>query len=298
MDIRELKYFIAVAESGSISKAAEKLYITQPNLSRQLQKLEDDLGQKLLVRGNKSTTLTEAGRLLYKRATEISELVEKTQSELKSDGDRISGTVCIGGGESYAVALIAMAAKRVEDRYPDVRFNFFSGDTDAVTEKLDNGLVDFGILIEPSDVSKYNSLRLPLTDRWGVLMKKDSPLAEKSYVTREDLDGIPLIFSAHAFKKNAVTEWFKKSVSEFNVTATYNLLYNASLMVEQGLGYAVGLDGIINTTGDSVLCFRPFEPLLETNLYVTWKKHGELPRAAKAFLDSLTDLLSDKSQKD
>lgn len=293
MDIKELRYFIAVAECGSISKAAEKLFTTQPNLSRQLMKLEEETGQKLLIRGNKKSELTEAGRLLYKRATEITELVDRTHSELRSDGDEVFGTVCVGGGESYAVGLIAKAAKEVSDMFPGIKFDFFSGDTDAVTEKLEKGLIDFGILIEPSNLEKYNSLRLPLTDKWGILMRKDSPLSEKEYITKEDLNGLPLLFSVHSFKKNNVTAWFCKDLDKLNVVATYNLIYNASLMVEQGMGYAVGLKGIINTSGDSTLCFRPFFPILETHLDVAWKKNGELSKASKIFLERLISDLSE-----
>lgn len=293
MDIKELRYYIAVAECGSISKAAEKLFTTQPNLSRQLMKLEEETGQKLLIRGNKKSELTEAGRLLYKRATEITELMDRTHSELRSDGDEVFGTVCIGGGESYAVGLIAKAAKEVSDMFHGIKFDFFSGDTDAVTEKLEKGLIDFGILIEPSNLEKYNSLRLPLTDKWGILMRKDSPLSEKEYITKEDLNGLPLLFSVHSFKKNNVTAWFCKDLDKLNVVATYNLIYNASLMVEQGMGYAVGLKGIINTSGDSTLCFRPFFPILETHLDVAWKKNGELSKASKIFLERLISDLSE-----
>ena len=293
MELKELRYFITVAECGSISKAAEKLFTTQPNLSRQLMKLEEETGQKLLIRGNKKSELTEAGRLLYKRATEITELMDRTQSELRSDGDEVFGTVCIGGGESYAVGLIAKAAKEVSDMFPGIKFDFFSGDTDAVTEKLDKGLIDFGILIEPSNLEKYNSLRLPLTDKWGILMRKDSHLSEKEYITKEDLNGLPLLFSVHSFKKNNVTAWFCKDLDKLNVVATYNLIYNASLMVEQGMGYAVGLKGIINTSGDSTLCFRPFFPILETHLDVAWKKNGELSKASKIFLERLISDLSE-----
>ena len=183
MEIRELNYFIAVAECGSISKAAQKLFITQPNLSRQLQKLEAELGQKLLMRSNKSTELSDAGKLLYKRAKEITELASKTREEISSDSGELVGTVSIGGGESYAVELIARAAKETISYHPGIKFDFFSGDTDAVTDKLDKGLIDFGILIEPSDLTKYNSLRLPLKDTWGILARNDSPVAYRSCVT-------------------------------------------------------------------------------------------------------------------
>ena len=292
MEIRELNYFIAVAECGSISKAAQKLFITQPNLSRQLQKLEDELGQKLLIRGNKNTELSDAGKLLYKRAKEITELASKTRDELSSDNGELAGTVSIGGGESYAVELIARAAKDMKDDHPRVKFDFFSGDTDAVTEKLDKGLIDFGILIEPSDLTKYNSLRLPLKDTWGILARNDSPVANKSFVTPKDLQDLPLIFSVHSFKKNAITEWFDKTPEKLNVVATYNLLYNASLMVKQGIGYAVGLDKIVSTSSESGLKFIPFEPRLETHLDVAWKKSAVLSRTSETFLKYLKNTLA------
>lgn len=292
MEIRELNYFIAVAECGSISKAAQKLFITQPNLSRQLQKLEEELGQKLLIRGNKNAELSDAGKLLYKRAKEITELASKTRDELSSDNGELAGTVSIGGGESYAVELIARAAKDMKDDHPRVKFDFFSGDTDAVTEKLDKGLIDFGILIEPSDLTKYNSLRLPLKDTWGILARDDSPVANKSFVTPKDLQDLPLIFSVHSFKKNAITEWFDKTPEKLNVVATYNLLYNASLMVKQGIGYAVGLDKIVGTSSESGLKFIPFEPRLETHLDVAWKKSAVLSRTSETFLKYLKNTLA------
>lgn len=292
MEIRELNYFIAVAECGSISKAAQKLFITQPNLSRQLQKLEEELGQKLLIRGNKNTELSDAGKLLYKRAKEITELASKTRDEISSDNGELAGTVSIGCGESYAVELIARAAKDMKDDHPRVKFDFFSGDTDAVTEKLNKGLIDFGILIEPSDLTKYNSLRLPLKDTWGILARDDSPVANKSFVTPKDLQDLPLIFSVHSFKKNAITEWFDKIPEKLNVVATYNLLYNASLMVKQGIGYAVGLDKIVGTSSESGLKFIPFEPRLETHLDVAWKKSAVLSRTSETFLKYLKNTLA------
>lgn len=293
MEIRELNYFIAVAECGSISKAAQKLFITQPNLSRQLQKLEEELGQKLLIRSNKSTELSDAGKLLYKRAKEITELASKTREEISSDSGELVGTVSIGGGESYAVELIARAAKETISDHPGIKFDFFSGDTDAVTDKLDKGLIDFGILIDPSDLTKYNSLRLPLKDTWGILARNDSPVAYRSCVTPKDLKDLPLIFSVHSFKKNAITEWFGIDPEKLNVVATYNLLYNASLMVKQGIGYAVGLDKIVGTSSDSGLKFIPFEPKLETHLDVAWKKSTVLSRTSETFLKYLKNTLAE-----
>ncbi len=291
MELRELKYFLAVAREQSISKAASSLFVTQPNLSRQMQNLEKEVGQRLFIRGTRKITLTEAGRLLYKRAEEIIELYNKTETELNKPITDIGGDIYIGGGESYVMGLIAKAAHEVQKDYPNVKFHLFSGDMVAVSEKLDKGLIDFGIFIEPADLSKYDYLRLPLTDTWGVLMRKDSPLAGKKYITPEDLRDEPLIRSKHSLGKSIISDWFKKSADELNIVATYNLLYNASILVEEGIGYAVGLDKIINTSGDSNLCFVPFYPKLESRLDIAWKKYQVFTKGAEIFLKKLQEIL-------
>lgn len=290
MELRELKYFLAVAREQSISKAASSLFVTQPNLSRQMQNLEKEVGQRLFIRGTRKITLTEAGRLLYKRAEEIIELYNKTETELNKPITDIRGDIYIGGGESYVMGLIAKAAHEVQKDYPNVKFHLFSGDMVAVSEKLDKGLIDFGIFIEPADLSKYDYLRLPLTDTWGVLMRKDSPLAGKKYITPEDLRDEPLIRSKHSLGKSIISDWFKKSADELNIVATYNLLYNASILVEEGIGYAVGLDKIINTSGDSNLCFVPFYPKLESRLDIAWKKYQVFTKGAEIFLKKLQEI--------
>lgn len=287
MELRELKYFLAVAREESISKAAETLFVTQPNLSRQMQNLEREIGQQLFIRGSRKITLTAAGSLLRKRAEEIVELYNKTESELSAPITDISGDIYIGGGESYALQLIAKAAREVREEYPNVHFHLYSGDMATVAERLDKGLIDFGIFIEPADLTKYDYLRLPLTDTWGVLMRKDSPLAEKEYITPEDLWDKPLIRSKHSLWKSIITDWFCKSSEELNIVATYNLLYNASLLVEEGIGYAVSLDKIINTSGNSNLCFRPLFPKLESHLDIAWKKYQVFPKCAEIFLKKL-----------
>lgn len=291
MELRELKYFLAVAREQSISKAASSLFVTQPNLSRQMQNLEKEVGQRLFIRGTRKITLTEAGRLLYKRAEEIIELYNKTETELNKPITDMGGDIYIGGGESYVMGLIAKAAHEVQKDYPNVKFHLFSGDMVAVSEKLDKGLIDFGIFIEPADLSKYDYLRLPLTDTWGVLMRKDSPLAGKKYITPEDLRDEPLIRSKHSLGKSIISDWFKKSADELNIVATYNLLYNASILVEEGIGYAVGLDKIINTSGDSNLCFVPFYPKLESRLDIAWKKYQVFTKGAEIFLKKLQEIL-------
>lgn len=295
MEIRELKYFLAVAKEKSISKAAEALFVTQPNLSRQMQNLEKEIGQQLFIRGSRTITLTEAGQLLRKRAEEIIELYNKTENELSTPVTDISGDVYIGGGESYALKLIAQAARDVQSEYPNIRYHIFSGDSATISERLDKGLIDFGIFIEPFDLSKYDHLRLPLYDTWGVLMRKDSPLAEKEYITPEDLWDKPLIRSRQSLGKNIVSDWFVKSTDELNIVATGNLLYNMSLLVEEGLGYAVSLDKIINTTGNSDLCFRPLYPKLISHLDIAWKKYQVFPKCSEIFLKRLSEILSEKN---
>lgn len=291
MELRELKYFLAVAREQSISKAAEALFVTQPNLSRQMQNLEKELGQQLFVRGARKITLTEAGQLLRTRAEEIMELYVKTENELSTPITDISGDIHIGGGESYVMGLIAKAAHSVSREYPNVKYHLFSGDSVTVSERLDKGLIDFGIFIEPFDLSKYDYLRLPLSDTWGVLMRKDSPLSLKEHITPEDLWDKPLLLSRQTFGKNMISEWFRKPAEQLNVVATGNLLYNISLMVEEGMGYAVCLDKIIRTDGDSKLCFRPLYPELKSHLDIAWKKYQVFPKCTEIFLQRLQEIL-------
>ncbi len=291
MELRELKYFLAVTKEQSISKAAQALFVTQPNLSRQMQNLEREIGKQLFIRGTKKITLTEAGRLLRKRAEEILELYNQTEAELNTPIADVSGDIYIGGGESYVMGLIAKAAHCVQKEFPNVKYHLFSGDSATISERLDKGLIDFGIFIEPFDLSKYDYLRLPLTDTWGILMRKDSPLAKKQFIAPEDLWDKPLILSRQSIGKNLISDWFHKSTEELNVVATGNLLYNMSLLVEEGLGYAVCLDKIINTTGDSDLCFRPFYPELKSHLDIAWKKYQVFPKCTEVFLKRLQEIL-------
>ena len=292
MEIRELKYFLTIAREQSISKAAEFLYMTQPSLSRQMQNLEKEIGKQLFVRGNKKITLTEAGILLRKRAEEMLTLYEKTQAELAAPTDNIRCEVYIGGGESYSVRTVAQTACEVQKIYPAIGFNFFSGDAGDVIEKLDKGLIDFGILVDLPDISKYNSIRLPFADEWGVLMRKDSPLAEKQFITADDLRDKPIITSQQSLQKGSqIYEWFGSEVGSLTITGKYNLLYNASLLVKSGMGYALGLNNIINTTGESMLCFRPLSPAVHTNLDLVWKKYAVFSKPAQIFLDKLNEII-------
>lgn len=284
MDIRVLQYFLTVAREESITRAAEALRMTQPPLSRQLKDLEDELGKQLLIRGSKKVTLTEDGMLLRKRAEELVDLMEKTKAELASSSDNINGEVYIGGGETDAVSLFAQAAGKLQEKYPLIHYHIYSGDAEIVTEKLDKGLIDFGLLVGPVDVSKYEYMRLPVSDIWGVLMRKDSPLAKKETICAQDLWDKPLIVSHQTSISSDMMAWLQRDASKLNIVMTYDLIFNASLFVKKGIGYAITLDKIINTTGESDLCFRPLSPTLEAGLCIVWKKYQVFSKASKEFL--------------
>lgn len=289
MDIRVLQYFLAVAREESITRAAETLHMTQPPLSRQLKDLEDEVGKQLLIRGSKKVTLTEDGMLLRKRAEEMIALMEKTKSELSSSDEHISGEIYMGSGETEAVSTITKVAKDLQEEHPLIRYHIYSGDAEHIVDRLDKGLIDFGLLVEPFDISKYDFIRLPVKDTWGVLMRKDSPLAEKENICAEDLWDKPLIISHQTVISDEMIAWLRKDVSQLNIVATYDLLYNASRFVKMGFGYAIALDKLINTSGDSNLCFRPLYPVSEAGLCIVWKKYQVFSRAAGRFMQKLKD---------
>lgn len=287
MDIRVLQYFLAVAREESITKAAESLRMTQPPLSRQLKDLEEELGKQLLIRGSKKVTLTEDGMLLRKRAEELVDLMEKTKAELTSSNENINGAIYIGCGETEAISFLAQAAWNLQKSHPLIHYHIYSGDAERVMERLDKGLIDFGLLVGPTDISKYDYIRLPMQDTWGVLMRKDSPLAEKETVQAEDLWDKPLILSHQTSINSEMFSWLKADISKLNVVATYDLVYNAAQFVKKGFGYVIALDKLINTTGNSNLCFKPLFPTLEAELCIVWKKYQVLSRASNTFLQQL-----------
>lgn len=287
MELRVLRYFLAVAREETISGAAEAVHITQPTLSRQMMDLEEELGKTLFLRGKRRILLTEEGVFLRKRAQEILDLVEKTESAFNAADKNIVGEVWIGGGETDAMRLIARAARELQAKHPHISYHLFSGNAEDVAERLDRGLVDFGIVVEPADLSKYDFIKLPVTDIWGVLMRKDSPLAEKQAIRPEDLLELPLLCSRQPMVRNEISGWMGTNYEKLHIVTTYNLLYNASLMVEEGMGYALCLDKIIRTSEEGPLCFRPLEPRLEVGLDIVWKKHQVFSKAAAEFLSHL-----------
>ena len=275
MEFRVLQYFLAVAREESISGAAEFLHLSQPTLSRQLKDLEDELGKQLFIRG--------------KRAEEIVELMKKTEEEIAFADEAIAGNIYIGAGETEAVRFLVSAQSALQKEYPQVCFHIQSGDKITILEWLDKGLIDFGLIIGSVNTAKYDVLEVPFKDVYGVLMRRDAPLTMKEFIEPEDLWDKPLIISRQEYKENALKSWLKREKEQLNIVATYNLLFNGSLMVRDGVGYALCLDKIINVSGDSDLCFRPFFPPYKTEMYIIWKKYQVHSKAVQKFLQKLQE---------
>lgn len=289
MELRVLQYFLAVTREQSISGAAETLHLSQPTLSRQLKEMEEELGKQLMVRGNRHITLTEEGMILRKRAEEIMELIKKAEDEISLSDDRIAGNITVGAGETDGVRFLARAAQTLQKKYPLIHLHIVSGDRATVTEELDRGLIDFGLIFGEIDASKYEYMKVPYKDTWGIIMRKDAPLAEKETITAEDLLDKPLIISRQAFQTTAFREFFPCGQEKLNIVATYNLLFNGSLMVDEGMGYAIGFDKLINVSGESSLCFRPLSPKLEASMSIVWKKYQIFSKATERFLQELQE---------
>lgn len=298
MEIRVLRYFLAIAREGSITNAADFLHVTQPTLSRQIKDLEDELGQKLFNRQSHSMDLTAEGRILRRRAEEIVAMVDKTEAEFSAMEGEISGDIYIGGGETEAVKLIAEIAKELQNDYPNIHYHLYSGNAEDVTERLDKGLLDFGILVQPADISKYDYMNIPAKDVWGVVMRKDSPLAEKESICKDDLLDLPLICSRQAISqersRNEFADWFGSDFDKLDIVTTFNLFYNAAIMVDAGIGYAITIDKLANTSEESNLCFRPLAPKLEAGLNIIWKKYPVFSAAAEQFLKRLQNSFEGK----
>ncbi len=295
MELRVLQYFLAVAREQSISGAAESLHLSQPTLSTQIRAMEEELGKQLLIRGTKGSrkvTLTEEGMILRKRAEEILRLVRRTEEEISLSDETVVGDVYIGTGETDIVRFLAKAAKEIQKRYPDIHYHISSGNAEYVLDYLEKGLIDFGLIYGAVDPLKYESIPIPVKDAWGILMRRDSPLAEKEYIRPEDLRGKPLIVSHQKADNPYLARWMKQDLSKLNIVATYNLVFNASLLVDEGLGYAFTLDKLINTEG-SDLCFRPLSPRLDAVASIVWKRYQVFSKAAERFLRQLQQILSD-----
>lgn len=294
MEIKALRSFLTIARERSLTGAAEFLHVTQPTLSRLVKDLENELGTKLFTRGSHRITLTDDGMLLRKRAEEIVEMVDKTTSSFTDREEKeVTGEVFLGGGETYSMRHLAQLIDRLHRLYPRIKFHLYSGNSDDVTERLDKGLLDFGLLIQPADLSKYEYVTLPTKDTWGVIMRRDHPLAKKKSITPKDLEGEPLIASRQAIRqslsRNEFTEWFGSGFAKLNIIATINLVYNATIMVRQGTASVFSLQDLVYTGEGSDLCSRPLRPRLESNLNVVWKKLQIFSPAAELFLKHLKE---------
>lgn len=293
MELRVLRYFLAVAREGSFTKASNVLHVTQPALSKQIMDLEGELDCKLFVRGSHSVRLTEDGFLLKRRAEEILEIEERTISEFTRNRSDVSGEIYIGAGETNGIKAVAEVAKQLREKYPAITFDFHSGNAEDIVERLDKGLLDFGLIIQPADISKYGSVILPNKDTWGIIMNRESELASKKAIKREDLRGKPLIISKQISRKESarggLLKWLGPDMGRYNIVARYNLLYNASVMAEKGIGYVVGLDKIVDTSLNSALCFRPLIPKLESEMGIIWKKGRLFSTPAKLFLNKIRE---------
>ncbi len=289
MELRVLQYFLAVTREQSISGAAESLFLSQPTLSRQLKELEEELGKQLFIRGSRRVTLTEEGMILRKRAEEIMELVKKAEDEITQSDEIIAGDITVGTGETDGMRFLIKAAHSLQNDHPLIHFNIISGDSTTVLEELDKGLIDFGIIFGEVDASKYEYIELPYKDIWGVMMRRDSPLAEKSEISVGDLADKPLIVSRQAFQTAVFRDVFPCGQEKLNIVATYNLLFNGSLMVDEGMGYAICFDKVINVSGDSNLCFRPLSPRIEASMSIVWKKYQVHSKVTELFLSKLRE---------
>ena len=287
MELKDLRHFLAIAREKTISGAADSLYLTQPTLSRQMMELEEELGKKLFIRGNRKITLTEEGIFLRNRAEEVLSLVARTEAEFLSSDTRISGEVHIGGAETEAVRSVARIMKKLNEAHPQIRYRVTSSNAEGAMEQLDNGLLDFGIFVDPVDVSKYEFMRLKEKYAFGVLMRKDSPLAASSAVTPEQLTGIPLFCPNREPVEKEFAAWMGAAYAGADILVRYNLAYNVSVMVEEGLGHALCLEKAIRVSEDGPLCFRPLTPRMESGVSVAWKKYQTFSKAAGAFLEFL-----------
>lgn len=289
MEIRVLRYFLAVAREENMTRAAEYLHVTQPTLSKQIKQLEEEVGKKLFIRSNYSIKLTEEGLLLRKRAEDIVKMVDKTIDEFHSLDEINGGDIYIGSAESDAIKYFAWAARNLHEKYPNIRFHLYSGNTETVTERLDKGLLDFAIIVQDVDLSRYNYLKVPSQDTWGVIMRKDSFLADKEAITINDLLKLPLIVSRQGITED-YPKWFGEKMDQLNIVATFDLIYNASIMVKEGFGYALSFDKLVDTSQESELCFRPLTPSLETSMYVIWKKYQVFTPLADLLLKEMQDI--------
>lgn len=286
METRVLRYFLTAAQEENITRAAELLHTSQSNVSKQLAALEDLLGQKLFERGSRKITLTEEGIFLRKRAQEIIELTDRTENDMRSLNQAVSGTVHIGGVETQLMKWIGKSMAALSRLHPQIRYDFFSGSVAELTDMLHKGLLDFALLVAPADMQRYNYIKLPANDRFGLLLRRDSPLAEQPTIKPEDIKDSPVWVAHQQLGTNVLSSWLGRDVESLHVISTFNLITTPAMMVECGMGMAFTFDRLVNTEGTG-LCFRPLEPAVEAELYLVWKKYDRFTKAGELFLKQM-----------
>lgn len=292
MELRVLEYFLTVAREGNITKAAEVLHITQPTLSRQLMQLEKELDVTLFQRGKREITLTEEGMLLRRRAEEIIELAGKTAQELAKEETELAGNISIGCGELAAVETVAELCGAFREKYPQVSFQFYTATSDVIKERMEKGLLDVGLLLEPIDIAKYEFVRLNRPEEWCVLMRPDSPLAEKEALTREDLKDVPIILPLRLEVQSQLANWFGRGFDKLHLASTSNLSTNSAVLTSKGLGYALTIKGAVSFWDERKIVSRPLYPPLTASTVLAWKRSQPFSRAAEKFISHLRDSLS------
>lgn len=298
MEIRILRYFLAVAEEQSFSRAAARLHLSQPALSQQLGAYEDEIGARLFVRSPKRIELTDKGRMLLRRARDIVELAARTEESLKADGDKdLSGSVVIGAGEVAAFGRLARAMKTLRAAHPKLNFRIISGNGEDLAGGIANGTIDLALFVGPGRYEEFDYQDLPDTHRWGLLLKADDPLARKKAITPKDLPKTPVIASRQRMVMNFLAGWLGQPFSNLSVAATYNLLYNAAHLVSEGLGAAICLDGLLPAVFSEKLVFRPFSPVLTSDAYLAWKRGTTPSPAAQALIHLLTITSPDRTSR-
>lgn len=286
MEIRVLRYFLEIAREENMTRASERLHVSQPTLSKQMKELEEELGKKLFRRGSASIHLTDEGMLLRKRAEDILAMVDKTADEFKALDEVTGGDVYIGCAESYQIRYLAEIIKDFREHYPLLKYHILSGDTAQVAERLDRGLLDFAVIVEPPNLQKYNYIELPVADTWGVVMRKDCPLSKKRFVTVNDLIGYDLISSPQSLEAD-FPRWCGEKLSELNVVGTVNLFYNGTVFVRAGEGLLLTFDKLADTSSDSELCFRSLKPLLQSKMYIIWRRYQVFSPIAERLMDEI-----------
>ena len=286
MEIRTLRYFLAVAREENMTRAAEILHVTQPTLSKALKSLEDELGKKLFTRHSFSIRLTEEGVLLRNRAEDLIRMADKIEQEFVSLDDISGGELYLGLAESYQIRYLARMIREFKTRYPNLHYHITSGDTEQIADKLDKGLLDFLVLAELPDSRKYEYLAFPEKDVWGLVIPKADPLSEKTVIRAEDLQGAPLFCSEQGWNGD-IRKWAGISFPKLRLEGSFRLSYNGSVFAREGLGYLLTFRHLIDTSAESGLVFRPLDPPLETTLYIVWNRYQAFTPIAERFLDTL-----------